>query len=173
MSENGYIQGAGDDSEGWSQGLTAPLFWQYQHELMNTNEDDFAEVISRLLDVDKHALWASHAITVKPTAWLFVGSFGALQSKAMGNQDAVITCGEAPLLPPFSQPKIKHIHLECRVGKLGSRDLRKQIGKIMPFLSRPGAFERLIICCPTGKDLSVGVALAVLCLFTDDSGKNP
>ncbi|OQD80200.1 hypothetical protein PENANT_c038G01827 [Penicillium antarcticum] len=49
MSEGGYIQGAGDDSEGWAHGLTPPVFWANHDLLKGTSEEDQPDVIGRLV----------------------------------------------------------------------------------------------------------------------------
>jgi tRNA A64-2'-O-ribosylphosphate transferase len=60
-------------------------------------------------------------------------------------------------------------------GKLGSRDLRAQLSRLPPFIEGLPILEgnacRILICDPTGKDLSVGVALAILCLYADENGR--
>lgn len=43
-----YIQGAADDEETWALGLTAPLFWAHQSEIM-AREESTADVIALLL----------------------------------------------------------------------------------------------------------------------------
>lgn len=44
----GYIQGAGDDTENWAHGLTAPIFWAHADRLLSTPEADLPDLI-RLL----------------------------------------------------------------------------------------------------------------------------
>jgi tRNA A64-2'-O-ribosylphosphate transferase len=65
-------------------------------------------------------------------------------------------------------------------GKIGSRNLRQALGDICGFLDaylRGGEAgglsageKKLVILCETGRDLSVGVALAVYCWSFDDDG---
>ncbi len=38
MSQAGYIQGAGDDTENWAHGLTSGLFWDHKDQLLSTSE---------------------------------------------------------------------------------------------------------------------------------------
>ncbi|RKU43400.1 hypothetical protein DL546_002715 [Coniochaeta pulveracea] len=47
MSEGGYIQGAGDDTENWAHGLTAPIFWEHADELLQTAEGQLPELIEK------------------------------------------------------------------------------------------------------------------------------
>jgi tRNA A64-2'-O-ribosylphosphate transferase len=171
MSEGGYIQGAGDDSEGWSQGLTASLFWQHKTQLSKTSEEELPDLISKLLETKSDARMTSKAILITPTTWLFAGSLDILHGTERETPGVLVTCGEAAQLPANLGTKSRHIHLECRKGKVGSRELRKQLNKILPLFVNQDSPKKVFICCPTGKDLSIGVVLAVLCLFTDDSGK--
>jgi len=172
MSGDGYIQGAGDDSEGWAHGLTAPLFWKHQEQLMNTNEDKLIDLISELLKRGKLSVGTSKAVLISPTDWLFAGTLDAMNEIDYGNSDGLITCGEASRMTSVPGAKIRHIHLECREKKLGSRDIRKQLNNILALFNDPKSFEKLYVCCPTSKDLSIGVILAILCLYIDDEGKN-
>jgi tRNA A64-2'-O-ribosylphosphate transferase len=66
--------------------------------------------------------------------------------------------------------------------KLGSRNLRTALPFIVNFLRKVLALRKtesgqedkmdkhIIIACDSGKDLSIGVALAILCIFFDDKG---
>jgi tRNA A64-2'-O-ribosylphosphate transferase len=171
MAESGYIQGAGDDSESWSHGLSPPLFWGNKKALMNTAEDSLPGLIATILEKDNNVIVTSKAIPIKPTDWLFAATFDTLRSTEVSDTDLLVTCGEASQTPPFSIKEMKRIHLECRKGKLGSRDLRQQLSNLIAFLSGSRSFSRLYVGCPTGKDLSIGVILTILCLYTTDDGK--
>jgi tRNA A64-2'-O-ribosylphosphate transferase len=170
VSEGGYIQGAGDDAEGWSSGLTPPLFWSNQTKLLATNEEDLPEVIKELLNTSQGST-VSNVILIKPTSCLYVGS---LDSSSLDGFDTVISCGLG--IAPEAQPgkKVHLLQLKCRTGKLGSRDLREELPKLEQFFlnlkTDPG---KILIRCATGKDLSLGVALSILCLFSEDNGTNP
>ncbi|KAF2810948.1 uncharacterized protein BDZ99DRAFT_561609 [Mytilinidion resinicola] len=167
VSEGGYIQGAGDDSEGWSCGLTPPLFWNNQSRLLATNEEDLPDVIEEFLK-STNGSTPSDVILIKPTSSLYVGS---LQAATPDDFDTVISCGLDTSPATQSGKKPKHLDLKCRLGKLGSRDLRDELPKLEGFFMNmtddPG---RILVSCATGKDLSLGVALTILCLFSDDNG---
>jgi tRNA A64-2'-O-ribosylphosphate transferase len=171
MSHGGYIQGAGDDSESWAHGLTAPVFWANKNTLMNTAEDDLPDLIGTLIEKEKSMIGTSKAVQIKPTDWLFASSFDILRSEEVKASDLLLTCGEASHLPPLPSSKPKHVHLECRTGKLGSRDLRQQLPKLLGLLSGAKSFSNIYVSCPTGKDLSIGVVLAILCLNATGEGK--
>jgi tRNA A64-2'-O-ribosylphosphate transferase len=171
MSHSGYVQGAGDDSESWAQGLTAPLFWANKSTLMNTVENDMPDLIEELAEKEKNVIGTSKAVQIEPTNWLFATSLDILRSKKFNASDILITCGETSQISLLLSSKPRHLHLECRTGKLGSRDLRQQLVKLLGILSGPRIFSNLYVSCPTGKDLSIGVVLAILCLNTTGDGK--
>ena len=67
------------------------------------------------------------------------------------------------------------LQVQCKAGKLGSRALRTQLETIISFIGHLFASIKspnILIMCPDGRDLSIGVALTVLCLFYDDQ-KSP
>ncbi|RWA10045.1 hypothetical protein EKO27_g5054 [Xylaria grammica] len=62
-------------------------------------------------------------------------------------------------------------------GKLASRNLRVALPAICDFVDAyfesgtpPKTPKQVLICCETGRDLAVGVALALSCQFLDDEG---
>ena len=172
-SENGYIQGAGDDSEGWSHGLTPTVFWKHKDQLLNTIEEDMPALIQHLIrscpkigDDDAVRLGSSR---------LYIGTIRNTSSSEL--YDGIIICGSDS--PSTSGPKPDDarkngtmiLHLFCADGKLGSRALRSQLPLLMPFvrsLTIGDKPPKILLACSTGKDLSIGVALTMLCLFFDD-----
>ncbi|KAL9084875.1 MAG: hypothetical protein Q9159_004996 [Coniocarpon cinnabarinum] len=159
-----YIQGAGDDSETWAKGLTPELFWANSALLLGEEECDLPNVISSIKTNPSAGAHPRELVTqVSNKPCVFVGSLGSTTviapeaaqiligpSKATKGQDA--TGGDAPIL-----------HLRCAKGKQGSRDLRRELTKLSDFLPLLREHQPIAVLCPTGKDLSVGVALAVLC----------
>jgi tRNA A64-2'-O-ribosylphosphate transferase len=171
VSEGGYIQGAGDDSEGWAHGLTADVFWHHKEALMSTNEENLPDLILTLLDKENTAGSQLETILIKPTNWLFASQIHGLDKVTLNSVDGFVTCAQKAQIAQLPAAKGKHLHLECREKKLGSRDLRKEFSKLVTFMSQLKSPKRLLVCCTTGKDLSIGIILAILCLYTDDQGK--
>lgn len=103
---------------------------------------------------------------IKPTTNLYVS---AAQNLDLASFDTVISCTPQPLPQPLLKTAgVKaYLHLPCQTGKLGSRDLRNQLGALR---SLPSTAGQTLICCPTGTDLAVGTALAYLCLHVADDG---
>ncbi|KAI5307499.1 hypothetical protein KEM55_008141, partial [Ascosphaera atra] len=79
-------------------------------------------------------------------------------------------------LPPPQRPN--QLNLGLQPGKLGARNLRKILPTVIDFVashlssSTPPAGDpkSILVLDDSGKDLAVGVALAVICLFYDDQG---
>ena len=176
MTEDGYIQGAGDDSEGWSNGLTPSLFWRHREQLLASHQEDIPDLIQELITMDQDNRTAdSDAVKIGPTR-LYIGTLSSVREAE--HYDGLVVCGGTL---PFKldqegkdAKKMATLVLPCGNGKLGSRALRSQFFRIPPFItSLPdcGLPPKILFMCPTGKDLSVGVMLVVLCLFFDDNCK--
>ncbi|KAI8941018.1 hypothetical protein NX059_002264 [Plenodomus lindquistii] len=170
ISENGYIQGAADDHEAWAHGITPQLFWRHKDLLMSTSEDEAPSVIEKLITDEDSGI--ATATLISPTRNLYISSS---ENVDLSGFDVVIACTLTPL--PISSSKEQsgakhHLHLKCQTGKLGSRDLRTQLPQIRGFLASLPIIStnKILVCCPTGKDLSVGTALAILCLASDEKG---
>jgi tRNA A64-2'-O-ribosylphosphate transferase len=170
VSEGGYIQGAADDHEAWSHGLTPTVFWSNKDMLLNTNEDDLPKLIRKLVSEEKGPDAAP--MLIKPTETFYVSSSQNLDIEPF---DVIISCTPKPLTTTNSAhlKTKKYLHLICQAHKLGARDLRTQLSRLEPFLLSISELpkSKVLVCCPTGKDLSLGVALAILCLHFRDDGE--
>ena len=181
MSENGYIQGAGDDSEGWSRGLTPPVFWRHKEQLLGATEEDLTNMISQLLQENKNLIANQQGTTQIGSTNLYLGN---VSEDAYRNfYDGIVFCTHEPLprgILTIANPggrdeeSRKHLHLPCSDGKNGSRALRAHLARVPSFvasLSTSCQAPKILFASSDGKDLSVGVALTVLCLFFDDDCK--
>ncbi|OQD73501.1 hypothetical protein PENDEC_c015G01825 [Penicillium decumbens] len=169
MSEGGYIQGAGDDSEGWAHGLTPPVFWANHSLLKQTPEEDLPDLISDLVKEYQQQSAGQAATLVSPTRNLFIGQTSALVNDS-GQYDLVIDCNGSPASAEGNE---KRLNLGCASAKLGSRDLRKSLEKVQEFVRaqlEADPSRSLLVTCDTGKDLSAGALLAIICLFYKDDG---
>ncbi|KAJ9244622.1 hypothetical protein DTO207G8_2313 [Paecilomyces variotii] len=170
MSEGGYIQGAGDDSESWAHGLTPPVFWENKSTLLATDEEELPDRIQELMAKQRSQKTDHQAIRVAPTQNLYISRTSSLSTDTDG-YDLVIDCNASP---QASEGNAKRLNLGCGSAKLGSRDLRKSLDQVKTFvnttlLSNPA--QSLLVTCETGKDLSAGALLAILCLFYNDDGQ--
>ena len=165
MSEGGYIQGAGDDSEGWAHGLTPPVFWKNKATLFGTDEDDLPGVISDLMANAGQGI-AQRATLISPTRNLYISPTDGVNA-----YDLMIDCHGDPAV---ESPK--RLNLGCRRSKLGSRDLRQALAKVQDFVRAHLTTDpspSLLVTCESGKDLSAGTLLAIICLFYGDNGNTP
>ncbi|KAL2010234.1 hypothetical protein VTN00DRAFT_6041 [Thermoascus crustaceus] len=170
MSEGGYIQGAGDDSESWAHGLTPPVFWENKSLIFATEEEELPERIQALMEEHRKRGAGQQATLIAPTKNLYISRTEDLAGNS-GSYDLVIDCNGSPLA---SEGNPNRLNLGCASSKLGSRDLRKSLVQVKDFVesrlssnpSRP-----LLVTCETGKDLSAGASLAILCLFYNDNGE--
>ncbi|KAL8987418.1 MAG: hypothetical protein Q9177_003367 [Variospora cf. flavescens] len=92
-----YIQGAADDSESWSHGLTPPLFWAHQNQLLSTSEDDLPRLIQSLLltaapSPGPFRSTIPPATLIQPTQSLYIAplSSAALNTTTSSSWDAII-----------------------------------------------------------------------------------
>lgn len=177
---DGYIQGAGDDSEGWSGGLTPTLFWQNSATLLSAAFNEDNDLAPILRDDGTQATKASITPIYPANAtWpIFICKVDELNSSNMPDFDGIITCDKSLPGPTDEDSKDESrpllLHLDCQTGKFGSRSLRNQLPRISPFIAKVpsrGEYPRVLFACATGRDLSVGVALAALCLYFDEDGK--
>lgn len=175
-----YIQGAGDDTENWAHGLTPSIFWANQESLLSTSEYDLPALIETLIQrtAETQTGGGDHLRCIKPTSSLFVTHLPALEANNIDPTACVIT-----LLPRVTKEdtwETSKTRLDVGLGphKLGSRNLRQALPAIVAFASsilypetQPESERHIIIACETGKDLSIAVAVALLCLFFNDEGE--
>ncbi|KAI4252935.1 MAG: hypothetical protein L6R42_007771 [Xanthoria sp. 1 TBL-2021] len=185
-SEDNYIQGAGDDSESWSQGLTPAIFWRHKDTLMSATNTEVPSLIASLVTGEQADVQSQHtaATLITPTSSIWIGSNGSIDSDAW---DAVVCCSctnpvtdleaKNKAMSTKRQPKV--LRLPVPQGKLGSRALRTHLHLLAPFLqpilesnTSEDATEpfKILFTCATGTDLAIGTALVTLCLFFDDDG---
>ncbi|KAK3717855.1 tRNA A64-2'-O-ribosylphosphate transferase [Vermiconidia calcicola] len=165
-----YVQGAADDSESWAHGLDAAMFWSHSEQLLSTAEDDLPDVIEWLLLVDQKAeKCIRQPVLVRPTTNIWIANNAAAEMR-YPEFDVVISCSEMQSHALAEKMKHCYLHLACTTGKVGSRRLRQELPKLEHFVEKVTPTTRVLITCQTGKDLSVGVALAIICLFCTDDG---
>ncbi|GBF62348.1 hypothetical protein TMEN_4886 [Trichophyton mentagrophytes] len=173
MSEGGYIQGAGDDSEGWSHGLTPPIFWKHKDLLMAAGESELPGLIQELIEKECKLPSTNRRYLIKPTRNIYIGKRSGVGDDA-SSFDLVIDCaGSVDSSQSGSPQSTKWLNLGCPAGKLGSRQLRKVLASAESFVSRHLTGDpslSLLIMCSDGKDISVGTALMILCSLFDDQG---
>jgi tRNA A64-2'-O-ribosylphosphate transferase len=163
--QGGYIQGAGDDSESWSQDMTPQIFWAHKNMLFRTQENELPDLIKNLSLKEGRFRKSQRAVLIEPTSNLYITSWTENEDWPYSDSDLTINCHghEAD-----THDGSKRLNLTCGSGKRGSRDLRQKLHEVKGFAA--SALERnpacrIFIICETGKDLSAGVALILLCLL--------
>lgn len=198
-SEGGYIQGAGDDTENWAYGLTPTIFWEHQQTLLSTSEADLPDYIKMLVRQKADLFNPTASLTcVKPTSYLFITELSPVKVQPDSTGPDTITIALRPEVTEQSTWRTSSISLDVGIGphKNGQKNLRTALPSIIDFVktslfpdtvgngsfevpSKTGQFDDLIqsadkhiiIACETGKDVSIGVGLAIVCLFFDDDGR--
>ncbi|KAJ6130484.1 hypothetical protein N7512_003264 [Penicillium capsulatum] len=169
MSEGGYIQGAGDDSEGWAHGLTPPVFWANQALLKRTSEENLPDLIAHLVTEHAQVRSGQDATLISPTKNLFIAQSDP-KIHQQGRYDLVIDCNGDPAAVEGNP---KRLNLGCASAKLGGRDLRNKLDQVRDFALaqlQADPSQSLLVTCETGKDLAAGTLLAIICLFYTDEG---
>lgn len=173
ISEGGYIQGAGDDSEAWAHGLTPPVFWAHKSTLLSQSEEDLPEVIENLTREHRKQSSGQQATLVTPSQNLYISQADTGLAES-GLYDLVIDCNSnAEIIEP-TENKPKRLNLGCTSSKQGGRDLRNHLGKVRDFVAShlsPNPSQSLLVMCESGNDLSAGALLTIICLFYNDAGK--
>ncbi|KAL2818427.1 tRNA A64-2'-O-ribosylphosphate transferase [Aspergillus cavernicola] len=170
ISEGGYIQGAGDDSEAWAHGLTPPVFWAHKSTLLARAEEDLPEIIEKLMQEHRKQGTGHQATRIAPTRNLYISQTSP-DSTGSGLYDLIIDCNGNP---EATGENTKRLNLGCPSSKQGGRDLRNHLDKVREFVSSQlgrDPTQSLLVMCESGKDLSAGTLLSVLCSFYSDAGE--
>ena len=165
-SEGGYIQGAGDDSEGWALGLTPVLYREHAEELLSEPETSLPSLLASIRSRTPDDLVQSNMLTlIPPTVNLHLSALSAVSPRRQFSFPYLITSSPDALVPENKS----HIHLSLQPGKNGSRQLRIILPMILDHLAFPLTSHTLIAAAsPT--DHGIGIALAILVLYYDDAG---
>ncbi|KAF2157968.1 initiator tRNA phosphoribosyl transferase [Myriangium duriaei CBS 260.36] len=168
-----YVQGAADDAEAWACGLTPELFWAKREELLHCDEDGLPDLIGKLVEEAQGTTEAGrNAVRIEPTRSVWVGTdYGA---SGQGSYDMIIDMRPVKDQLEQDQSRGKTLASPFEPGKLGSRALRRVLPSILDKVGAALATNpkaEILIACATGKDFSVGVALALICMFASDDGQ--
>ncbi|OCB91042.1 initiator tRNA phosphoribosyl transferase [Sanghuangporus baumii] len=183
-----YVQGAGDDHENWSDGLIPDVFWRCKDELLNATEADFPDVLKCIVGEARSTIHASDWAKL-PTPIARVK--GLLSIAAMKDlPDSVFDTRIAEEMPvpcivirgyPEASASIPVQHVNPTPiydlvlqgdKKAMERAFKSSLPQCLRFIGQYiGEGRRVCIACETGKDLSVGIALAALQAFFDDNGQ--
>ncbi|KAI0326344.1 initiator tRNA phosphoribosyl transferase [Cubamyces sp. BRFM 1775] len=183
-----YVQGSGDDHELWGMGLTPQLFWENKERLLRCDRDELPSLVAKLVTASKSQgapeTWKSQPTPISAVGGrLLIGAVPDMPSDlprtlpdGEGEVSYVVISAQVASTDEGDDsgtPRPEHI-LRLRMAE-GKKDQILFLQSVMPDATRY-IKERLAkgncvcVCCDSGKDASVGVVLASLQLFFDDSG---
>ncbi|EFX01017.1 tRNA a64-2 -o-ribosylphosphate transferase [Grosmannia clavigera kw1407] len=172
-----YVQGAADDTENWAYGLTAKLFWNHRDELLATPEADLPARIEALVAAARQKEQPD-AVTDGQTPITPITPFLSVGTPSL---PTLYPACEIVFVRQVTAPSSwvrSPVRLEVGLGKqdkTASRNLRHALPQICAFVSaylnRTDSHAHVGVACDSGRDLSVGTALALLCACFDADGQ--
>ncbi|KAI8178081.1 hypothetical protein K4K54_003645 [Colletotrichum sp. SAR 10_86] len=175
LSEAGYIQGAGDDTENWALGLTADVFWSNAETLLSAPEADLPALVTDLVARSKQTVRTTAPKEVTPK--ISVCPLPLDEDDSDSPEDAAAVCRVA-LTQDVTQRETwvkspRYMQVGLGKHKVASRNLRQALPDVCAFVSRffdENRDSSVVFACETGKDLAIGAALAVYCWCFDQEG---
>ncbi len=181
-----YTPGAADDHEfkSWSQGLTPGLFWKNVEDILFQKEmtiEDTKRVISALtkqrkdnqnddLDDDGKSI-VNFFDKIGNTCKIFIGSRKAGRPPACWDHfDAILNVTEMEYDGMSSRETVQegkfYLQLRVKEGKKDRTQLEKWMAVAVIFIGVHMASQRrILVHCAQGRDRSVAVVLAAICIF--------
>lgn len=190
-----YVQGSGDDHELWGMGLSPQLFWDHKDALLDGDREDLPSIVTNLVAQSKVTAhrdsWQTLPTPVAAVGGrVMVGAVPDMPSElppSLPNVDGlvsfiVISAGAPASVPHPAEDanaagiitQRAHV-LRLRLAE-GKKEQIHFLQHVLPtstcyMKERLAVGDTVCVCCDTGKDASVGVALAALQLFFDGEGK--
>ncbi|PFH56297.1 hypothetical protein XA68_16768 [Ophiocordyceps unilateralis] len=169
----GYVQGAADDCENWSHGLTPSVFWRHVDDLLAADDAQLVSLIARLVSHHQQPPSDFPRSERQLTPHLSVCAL-PLPLPLASSSD----CCHVVLAPNLTRSETwvqSPARIDVGLGrhKTASRNLRLALPDVCAFVS---AFlgttgrGRIVVACESGTDLCVGTALALSCRVLDDDG---
>ena len=141
-----YVQGAGDDEESWSKGLTPTIFWKYIDQILE-NKNDLDIFIPELIRIENEMndnvkdtdQYENNNTISEKALYNFLGDTGIAiggwkSGKGNLNQhsfDGIVNCcveEHSPL------PSCKYLHLSIPEGKKGQHQLFQALPKAISWV---------------------------------------
>lgn len=169
-----YVQGAADDHEEWAALLTPDLLWDNMNLLgdIEVSDDQIQIEIERLHTESKSKATEKEGSIkdcishIAPSCYSIAKASDIASCKDYTKQieqdfDVLICLSTMQL----TSKSVQVISQPLPDGKKGSKELRTVLPKIMDQYGATHTGKRTLIVCDTGSDLSVGMCLALLCLY--------
>jgi len=185
-----YTPGAADDHEfgTWSQGLTPRLFWKNVETILFQKKkmtiEDTQGAIRRIMkqrkdrpndddddDDDEDQLFDNFFDTVGALSGISIGSRKAGRPPLCWEHfDAILNVTEMEYDALSSREKIEkgkyYLQLKVKEGKKDRTELEKWMAVAVTFIGvHIAAKRRILVHCAQGRDRSVAVVLAAICIF--------
>lgn len=168
------------------QGLTPALFWEHKDELLSVNQDETSNLIDRIVSEAKANTFTTSGEWMNPPTGV----------KPVDNRISLCCLADIPthILEGKGHPSFPCIVLRAGSSqnpsdipqtntdffliyiptdkKAAERAFKTNLSHCLDFAKRHLQSGRQVcVGCETGKDLSVGLAVAILQVFFDDDGK--
>ncbi|KAG1856872.1 tRNA A64-2'-O-ribosylphosphate transferase [Suillus tomentosus] len=176
-----YIQGSGDDHELWGMGLTPAQFWKHKQTLLRANRNELPTLVHALASslnthstsTDLNSNASFHPIPIQHVHGRLSICTTHDISSPLGDESAVVYLTSADDVPPALKDHPRVLYIQTPQGKKGQHHfLHTVLPQVMPFIFlHLQNTRRVCIACETGTDTSIGVAIAALIKFFDDSGE--
>ena len=179
----------------YRQGLTPQLFWEHMNTMLTSDREDLPCVVAKVITESK-VIHNRDAWTTFPTpvsavqGRVFVGAVPDMPSRfspTLPNIDGAVSFVVVSANVPASSPDLDaesettdHVSEEAHVLRLrlaeGKKDQLHFLQHILPVSTRYikdrlTIGDTICVCCDSGRDASVGIALAAIQLFFDGEGK--
>ncbi|KAG2347441.1 initiator tRNA phosphoribosyl transferase [Suillus weaverae] len=176
-----YIQGSGDDHELWSMGLTPAQFWKHKQTLLHTNRNELPTLVQVLTSsqnthsarTDLNSNASFHPTPIQHVHGRLSICTTHDVSFSLDNEFAVVYLTSTEEAPPALKDRPHILYIQTPQGKKGQHHfLHSVLPQAIPFIFlHLQKTRRVCIACETGTDTSIGIALAALTKFFDDSGE--
>lgn len=157
-----YVQGAADDHELWAAKLDADLLYEHQNilgnldlssEMLESKIDEFAAARD-----SKVSHPSENILHIEPTE-IYISQGNSIEKATKFHYTYDLCTSKVG-----SSEQIMHTPLEA--GKKGAKQLRGVLPQLIEKYQEKNLYgQRVLVCCDTGSDFSVAVALALICLF--------
>ncbi|EPS42614.1 hypothetical protein H072_3421 [Dactylellina haptotyla CBS 200.50] len=178
-----YIQGAGDDHEGWARGLLPVTYWKHRERLLQTPEVELPDFINGIIrshgEENTTDTFNGFSILNKVLGKLAIcdlrtyEALGKSQTPIVG---AIVCTDQGSILEknPSTPSDIPLYQAVIPSNKSGSKLLRAKLAEIVAFAQNilsSNSPSPILVACQTGNDISVGIALALVARLFDDQGR--
>jgi len=166
-----YIQGAGDDEESWSKGLSPLQFWNHRNEILQS-PSTIEEVVDSIKATNSHQPKGTidQLIITIATTNMYV-SWETLSGSTVKEYDAVLDCSTVSKLSPPAHPE-HYCHCPISSHKKNRISVDKEFPPALRFLLKQlRCGHRVLIYSYSDMSSVFAVCLSALSLAFDEKGR--